>query len=310
MSKTDLQAPHLDGRGRGVRMRRWLVPTLLCGSILAAACGSDTSAERAASGTSTPELLARTETGAADTVTSAGAAGAAATHAAHWSYDGEAGPEHWGELSEEWALCAAGAEQSPIDVDGATTAGSATAPPAGKVGFNYQPSAYEVVDNGHTLQVNLTAGGTLTLDGTPYQLVQFHAHAPSEHTVDSVQYPLEYHLVHKSADGALAVVGVFVQEGAAHQVWDSVLAQMPPSEDKLAGSGTIDATALLPADRTLVRYRGSLTTPPCSESVRWNVMLTPVTLSHAQLALFTARFPNNHRPTQPRNVRDLEVVAG
>ncbi|MFN0027553.1 MAG: carbonic anhydrase [Acidimicrobiales bacterium] len=301
------------------------VAAALAAGLVAAACGSsslDASVPAAGLVVGTSTSVHTTATTAAagaghTTATTAAGAGhgaqpgaAPASHGAtpHWTYTGQTGAATWGALSEDWALCSAGVEQSPINVEAPTAA--APVPASGGVRFAYQPSAFEVVDNGHTIQVNLTAGGQLDIEGDPYTLVQFHAHAPSEHTSDLVQYPLEYHLVHKNAAGNLAVVGVFVQEGAAHQVWESIFSQLPAeSGAKVAATGTIDATALLPAGRQMVRYDGSLTTPPCSEAVRWHVMVDPVTLSHAQLATFTTRYPYSNRPLQARNTRTLEVVT-
>lgn len=302
---------------------RALTGSLIAAALLLAACGSGAGDTLSASGDAAGAAGAGSLTahdageGAAASDDHSAAAGApaggsahadGATHTPHWAYEGEAGPEAWGSLSEDWALCAAGAEQSPIDVRNTAAAAGATV--GGVLTFAYQPSAFEVVDNGHTIQVNLSAAGSVVIEGTPYQLVQFHAHAPSEHTMDSVQFPMEYHLVHKNAAGNLAVVGVFVQQGSAHQEWAKVFAQLPDEGAGAAGSGTIDPNLLLPTDRTLVRYSGSLTTPPCSESVRWHVMLNSLEWSHEQLAAFTARFPHSNRPVQPRNVRDLEVLAG
>ena len=215
---------------------------------------------------------------------------------ADWSYAGDTGPAQWAELSPVYATCA-GERQSPIDLSDATTADG----PA--LGQAYAPTAAEVVDTGHGLQVN-TGGGTLTVDGVTYDLLQFHVHTPSEHTVDGSDYPAEIHLVHQAGD-SLAVVGVFVDEGEANDGLDTWLQSIEGAESSIE----YDVNALLPAPRSYYTYGGSLTTPPCSEIVRWVVMDTPVTASSDQLDALRDRHDGNARPVQPLGDRPLQYVS-
>lgn len=219
---------------------------------------------------------------------------------AHWSYEGATGPAHWGELAPEYALCAAGRSQSPIDIDGTT---SADLP---NLTFHYAPTPVEIVNNGHTVQVNYAAGSYLEVDGVRYDLAQFHFHAPSEHTIGGKHAAAEMHLVHKSATGELAVVGVLLEQGEHNArfapVWDN-LPGKPGAAQRFAA--TIDADDLLPADPRTYRYSGSLTTPPGTEGVRWHLMVEPVPLSSAQLAAFTRVYRGNNRPLQARNGRQV-----
>lgn len=226
--------------------------------------------------------------------------------APHWSYSGEDGPDHWGSLSPDYAKCSEGQEQSPVDIPASA--------PVNTTGltFNYKPSNLTILNNGHTVQANYDPGSSITLDGTTYNLVQFHFHAPSEHTIAGQHSPLELHLVHQSAAGNLAVVGVMINSGAANAAYDPVMNNLPAQEQAatpVAGV-TVDAASLLPADRSYYRYNGSLTTPPCSEGVRWHVLSTSITLSAAQIAAFTNIFPNDARPLQPLNARTFLVVGG
>lgn len=241
----------------------------------------------------------------------AGAAGAGAlvlgtgAHAQpHWGYEGEYGPEHWGSLDPGFAVCNNGREQSPIDLTGAASEALS------EIGFDYAPSPISIVNNGHSIQVDYQAGSGIVLDGTRYGLVQFHFHHRSEHTVDGADFPLELHLVHADAEGALAVVGVFLEEGGANEALAPVFSQMPKEAGPAAVvEGTVDAAALLPERRTTWRYPGSLTTPPCSEGVSWLVMTEPVTASREQIEAFRALFPVNNRPVQPLNGRRLVTDA-
>ena len=222
----------------------------------------------------------------------------------HWGYEGEHGPEHWGSLDPGFAVCSNGREQSPIDLTGAEPGALS------EIVFEYAPSPISILNNGHTIQVDYQVGSGLVLDGARYGLVQFHFHHRSEHTVDGADFPLEMHLVHADADGALAVVGVLVEEGGANEALAPVFRQMPGEAGPAAMvEGTVDAAALLPGRRTTWRYAGSLTTPPCSEGVSWLVMTEPVTASRGQIEAFKALFPVNNRPVQPLNGRRLVTDA-
>ncbi len=212
--------------------------------------------------------------------------------AAHsWTYEDV---DAWGET------CATGEEQSPVDLVDAV-AETLTDPE-----LHYTTSAATVVDNGHTVQTDLADAGTMTLDGETYTLRQFHFHTPSEHRVGGAAYAAEVHLVHEAADGALAVLGVLVEEGAAHPVVDEVLGLAPEAgEEAVATTEPVDPQALLPDGRRTYRYPGSLTTPPCTEGVSWSVLEEPVTWSAEQVAQLAERHPGSHRPPQPLGERVL-----
>lgn len=215
---------------------------------------------------------------------------------AEWSYSGDTGPEQWGTLSPAYAACD-GSQQSPIDL---TTPSEADGPAFGEA---YSASTAEVIDTGHGIQVN-TSGGTLTVDGTTYELLQFHVHTPSEHTVDGSSYPAEVHLVHKAPDGTLAVIGVFVEEGAENDGLNPWVQAEPDDGSALE----YDVSALLPDAPTYYTYDGSLTTPPCSEVVRWIVMDETIEASPAQLDRLRDRHDGNARPVQPLGDRTLTRV--
>jgi carbonic anhydrase len=228
---------------------------------------------------------------------------AVAQEGVHWSYEGDTGPEHWGSLSPDFAACAQGVEQSPIDIPA-----DAPLSPAG-IAFQYQPSAVNIFNNGHTIQVNYDQGSSITLDGTRYDLVQFHFHAASEHAIGGQYAPLEIHFVHRNAQGGLAVVGVLLKAGGENAAYAPVFQNLPQQAGQPApvAGATVDASTLLPAQHSYWRYNGSLTTPPCSEGVKWHVMNTPVELSDAQIAAFTTIFQHNQRPVQPFNARTFLV---
>lgn len=233
----------------------------------------------------------------------AGTAHAQPDHGAapHWSYEGEAGPAHWGELDPSFAACATGSSQSPIDLT------EAAAQDLANVVFNYQTSNINILNNGHTIQVNYDPGSYLELDGVRYDLAQFHFHAPSEHTFQGQYLPMELHLVHKNAEGNLAVVGVMLAEGADNPAFQPVWNNLPDHESPVqtVAGLQVQAINLLPVEQTTYHYSGSLTTPPCSEGVSWLVMTTPVELSAEQLVTFTAIYAHNNRPIQSLNERTV-----
>ena len=223
----------------------------------------------------------------------------------HWGYDGEVAPEHWGDLSPDFAACAAGKEQSPVDIP----ATAAVNPPG--LRFNYEPSALNIVNNGHTIQVNYNGGSTLEFDGAAYPLLQFHLHALSEHTLNGAHTAMELHLVHKDGNGRIAVVGVMIEEGAHNPTYETILAHMPveSGEPETIHGASLNSAELLPAERSYYRYNGSLTTPPCTEGVTWFVLAVPVELSTAQVAAFQHLYDHNYRPVQPLNGRTFLLIS-
>jgi len=215
-------------------------------------------------------------------------------HAGHaWSYEGAGGPATWGTLKPEFALCARGERQSPIDIRGGLPVDLEP------VRFDYRPSAFAVVDNGHTVQVNVPPGNAIEVGGRRYDLVQFHFHRPSEERIDGRQFEMSLHLVHKDGTGRLAVVAVLFGRGPAHPAVQTVWNNLPlERHEEVAARAQIDPVHLLPEDRRYFTYMGSLTTPPCSEGVQWVVMRTPVTLTPEQIELFARIYPMNARPLQ------------
>ena len=227
-----------------------------------------------------------------------------AAHAAgHWGYTGHGAPAHWAELGKDYVTCKLGKVQSPIDIKGAKAADL----PA--IQFDYKPVPLKVIDNGHTIQVNYAPGSFIDVGGTRYELQQFHFHKPSEEKVAGKAHDMVAHLVHKSSDGKLAVVAVLLDQGGANPTIATIWKNLPKEKEKEAtADATIDAATLLPADKGYYTFQGSLTTPPCSEDVRWFVLKTPVKIEPGQLAAFGKLYPMNARPTQPLNGRPIEAT--
>jgi carbonic anhydrase len=223
------------------------------------------------------------------------------THPAHWAYSGPDGPKHWAKLDPAYSACALGHTESPINI----TQAEPSDLPALKL--DYQPSALNIIDNGHTIQVNLAPGSTLTVGDKTYTLKQFHFHHPSEEQVNGKGLPLEAHLVHQDSEGHLAVVSVLFQEGPANPLLESLWKNIPIEKDKAENvpSVSVQVLDLLPADRGYFTFVGSLTTPPCTEGVTWYEFKSYGTVSAEQVAAFAKLYPTNARPVQPTYGRNI-----
>jgi carbonic anhydrase len=223
-------------------------------------------------------------------------------HPTHWAYEGHGAPAHWAELDQANTACSLSRQQSPIDIKVKSAHKAALAPLA----FNYQAGSAEVVNNGHTVQINLPAGSALQAGDHAAALLQFHFHTPSEESINGVRYPMVAHFVHKDADGHLSVVAVLFKEGKANATLAPVFAALPAEGHPLT-LAAFDPAAILPAKHGYYQFTGSLTTPPCSDGVQWQVLKEPVELSKEQIAAFRHVYKMNARPVQALNGRVVSV---
>ena len=229
----------------------------------------------------------------------------ASSHSAHWGYTGHEGPSNWGDLDPKYTMCKAGSSQSPINISNESivaTSGLA------KIDFNYRTSASSIINNGHTVQINMSGGSSIKIDGIEFQLKQFHFHTPSENNINSKSFPLEAHFVHASKDGKLAVVALMFEEGKENPILKKLWSKMSSKAGESNGCGlpSKGIDKLLPKDRDYYRFSGSLTTPPCSEGVRWFVLKDYSHISKAQIKEFLhAVHHENNRPIQPINARKV-----
>jgi carbonic anhydrase len=219
----------------------------------------------------------------------------------HWSYSGSSGPDHWNELDKTFSTCRLGHQQSPIDIRGPKPA---DLPP---IQFAYQGTPLHIVNNGHTIQVNYAPGSFITIGDKKYQLTQFHFHHPSEERINGKGFEMVAHLVHATPDGALAVVAVLLDAGAANPVIARLWQHLPAHEgpEQKLDDVQIDVTGLLPQDRGYYTFTGSLTTPPCTEDVTWFVLKTPEAISKSQADAFGKIYRRDARPLQPLNGREV-----
>lgn len=216
----------------------------------------------------------------------------------HWAYEGEHGPEHWGKLSPDYVLCEAGVNQSPIDI---VSALDADLPP---IVMDYRSDSINIVNNGHTVQINVEPGSFLRVGNEAYELKQFHIHVPSEHRIDGEQFLLEVHYVHQNAAGELAVVAALHVEGEDHPKLASYLGVIPEEVGKPAlFKASLHDLPIVSLDKGYYRYNGSLTTPPCSEGVRWFVLKTTRQVSLERRNIFNKLIGDDARGPQPINAR-------
>lgn len=217
----------------------------------------------------------------------------------HWGYSGQEAPERWGTLSSDFSLCSTGKNQSPIDIHDALKTHHS------KLELKYTGGKQTIINNGHTVQVNVMPGNTLKLDGESYVLKQFHFHTPSENEIKGQRYPLEVHFVYQNKDDALAVVAVMFKEGKENEQLATLWRQMPVTKGT---SNTlfsaIDIRSMLPKTFNYYRFSGSLTTPPCTEGVTWLVLDEMSSVSVEQVNQFESVLHHtNNRPIQSLNGR-------
>jgi len=222
-------------------------------------------------------------------------------HSHHWAYEGKEGPPEWGKIDTTFATCSMGHAQSPIDIKGATVADL----PALK--FDYKAVPLNIIDNGHTVQINYPAGSKLTVGDKTYALQQIHFHHPSEEQINGHPSDMVAHFVHSDSDGHLAVVAVLLKQGAENSQLATLWRNIPSEKEKAVAVPGVQAnvTNLLPADHGYYTFAGSLTTPPCSEGVTWFVLKHPTSISANEIAVFAKLYPENARPIQPLNNRKL-----
>ena len=217
-------------------------------------------------------------------------------HVAHWDYEGEMGPEHWG---KEFPTCGKGKSQSPLNIKG----------PFEKVRFSvvpdYKPGPLKIINNGHTIQVNVVPGSKIRIDGKAFDLLQYHFHRPSEEHINGKPSAMVIHFVHKNESGELAVLGVLLQEGNENPGIKTLWSHAPPKEGPEVAPDNVafNPTNLLPREMEFFHYDGSLTTPPCTEKVKFYILKSQVNISKDQVTQFP--FKMNARPVQPLNDRKI-----
>ncbi len=225
-------------------------------------------------------------------------------HKPHWSYAGAEGPAYWGELTADYSTCKTGKNQSPVNLSKQTGVGTTSLP-----GFDvrYRDTPLKIINNGHTVQINYPLGSFITINEHRYELLQFHFHTPSEHQLNGFNYPMEMHMVHKDAEGNLAVIGVIFREGRPNMALQKILEKLPKEVGKqhIYENTKINANKFFPLEKRFYKYSGSLTTPPCSQGVYWMVFQRPLEASASQIAKMMKLLGENNRPIQKPYARTI-----
>ena len=233
----------------------------------------------------------------------------------HWGYMEDEGPASWAKLSSKYMLCGEGNHQSPIDIidlDSASELSFKMNYESTTVHISHNENMDDIIDNGHTIQLDIDNGSSFTLKGETYHLKQFHFHTPSEHTLNGKHYPMEMHFVHQAADGRLAVIALFVQEGkVANENIQIVIDNLPESKGEMIHLEDLNLTLniVIPPSEEAYHYLGSLTTPPCSEDVEWLVLKNPITTIKEHINAIHNKIGKNNRPTQNLNNRGVSKVV-
>lgn len=222
-------------------------------------------------------------------------------HVSDWSYRGENGPQNWSRVNGLYFMCEQGKSQSPIDLIWKQPI------PGGELEFYYQAQKIEIVDDGHTIKVIFPAGNKVSIRGDLFELKELQFHATSEHAISGKKYPMEMQLVHENAQGKLAVISVFFEVGQKNEFIATLWHHIPSQKhEKITIEGVLfNPLGLLPKAKTYYHYLGSLTTPPCSEGVNWNIFNTSVEISQGQLEAFRSFYEGNYRPLQKLNGRSV-----
>ncbi|HEO65674.1 MAG TPA: carbonic anhydrase family protein, partial [Spirochaetes bacterium] len=228
----------------------------------------------------------------------------AETHGStHWTYGGATGPAKWGDLNRLFTMCKKGRSQSPINITATERKNES------QIDFHYGSSPLRLINNGHTIQNNSNSQSYIIVKGKKFNLLQFHFHSPSEHRINGRRYAMELHFVHRNSIGQLAVLGVLLKRGkenpSLNKLWDNIPYEL--NEEKVVGIN-IEAADFLPYNGSYYHYMGSLTTPPCSEGVRWYILKSPIEVSQNQIKKFTNLIRFNARPVQPLNGRVVQAV--
>lgn len=222
-----------------------------------------------------------------------------------WGYSGDIAPDKWGDLKPEFKICKCGKSQSPVEVDSKTTV---EIDELNRVKIEYKNSNVEIVNTGNSIQVNPKDGGKISIAKDEYKLVQFHFHSKSEHMIDKMRHDMVIHFVHQRSESEFAVVAVFIDEGTSENLEIETIWNLAKDEiDSKVYVDSLDINSLLPKNiENYYHYIGSLTTPDCTEGIKWYLIKEPILLSKEQIERFRRVYPENIRPLQPLNGRVIE----
>ncbi len=220
-----------------------------------------------------------------------------------WSYNNKDnnGPENWMKLCPEFAECG-GKRQSPVNI---ITSEIISFAGIDKPDINYKRTKVKIVNNTHSIQFDVDTGNHITIDNKKYPLVQFHFHSLSEHTINGKHYPLEIHFVHIRSEFDIVVFAIMIEEGKDSPFFKKFFERFPREKGIYTSNDILNLPELLPENKSFYYYNGSLTTPPCSEVVKWYVFKNTIEASKEQIEEFSLLLNNNYRKVLPLNGRKI-----
>ncbi|KAM0861277.1 hypothetical protein ACQ4PT_046010 [Festuca glaucescens] len=239
------------------------------------------------------------------------------TNGVEFGYFGSLGPKHWGRLNPNFTRCAKGMTQSPIDIK---TDEVVYNPSLGRLHRDYAAANATLVDNIFNIALRYEdAPGTVDIDGVKYTLKNIHWHSPSEHTINGQRFAVEQHMVHISDAGNVTVVSILYRLGRPEpflmQIQDKLselyVEACRAEKGAPIPAGVVSMWSLRRYTHAYYRYVGSLTTPPCTENIIWNILgqVREMTMEQAAalIAPLEKGYRRNNRPTQQLNGRTVQV---
>ncbi|UTW55239.1 carbonic anhydrase [Kordiimonas sp. SCSIO 12610] len=216
-----------------------------------------------------------------------------------WSYEGNTGPDNWGNLSPDYKLCSAGQYQSPINIEGTDPA------ILHDLQLNYNVHPVDLRHHGKHIVQNYSNQSVLNVGASAYELKTLTFKSPAEHTIAGNRYPLEIQLTHQNKNGEVAILSIFGATGSENLALNEIIANLPLEAGQTSKNDKVvfNARDLTPHNKAYYRYNGSLTTPPCTEGVNWYILKTPIEASPQQINMLNALSGNNARPVNTRNHR-------
>jgi len=218
-----------------------------------------------------------------------------------WAYTGGNGPASWGSIDPSFSRCSVGTMQSPIDLSVAEHGEH------GDLALTYHLNALTFTNKGPTVVITAEPGGVMSYMGRQYDFSELHFHAPAEHSIGPDHPHLEGHFVHIGPGRSIAVVAVLFNAVGGDQPVDHLVATIPEPGESASEVRLMDIQRFIPLGSKRYRYRGSLTTPPCTEGVEWIVMADRQPVGAGALDAFSESFAPNNRPVQPLNDRTVTL---
>ena len=216
-----------------------------------------------------------------------------------WDYEGKnTGQDSWSEVSPEFALCNTGSNQSPVAI------GSTRQKKLPALEFHYQPANTTLTLDRYSVVAKPATRMFFSEQDEDFTLTEMLVRSPSEHEVLGVFYPMELQLFHTSREEKQTAIAIFVTMGEYNAAMQPLIENYPAKLGDKPGIA-LEWQKLLPEQRGYFAYRGSISTPPCTENIHWRVFKKPITISREQAEQLAAKIGRNSRAAQPLMLRTV-----